>query len=366
MSTPPADISRPRPFLRGLRATTPIVLVAAIALAALLLAALQWFVGSGAFTAIPESAMLRIPNDDYVHSSYLLADLAKHPPQGPVVYIFGGSGAIEMMRDEADLGRRVSRAAGEPVRVVRLATHNQSPAQTLAMIDSLPPGRGLVAIGVSTNRFTTTPGEDASLLGDGTLVVRDGALRRFLAPYTDVGRRLPGGLAGVLGFAVSYVRQRASLATPWLTPLTYRQHYIDSSYRPPMAKRVAGARQELDREQPLYDRWALYDFAALAAAVKLAQQKGYRVALFEQPLAPEASGPGWNAFRARYQSDVAAHAAALDVPYIASVQTDAGLRASDFGDLFHLNPKGRAKWAWPFAEALVRALQGRVSLPSSG
>ncbi|HMK92323.1 MAG TPA: hypothetical protein VK576_04930, partial [Thermoleophilia bacterium] len=81
--------------MRGLRARSPLVLLAGLACAVALLAGLQWFVASGAFTAIPEGAMLRIPNDDYVHASYLLADLAKDPPAGPVVYIFGGSGAME-------------------------------------------------------------------------------------------------------------------------------------------------------------------------------------------------------------------------------------------------------------------------------
>ena len=357
--TPPkAPVARRRSFLRGLRAGNPLVLVAGMACAAALLVGLQWFVTSGAFTAIPEDAMLRIPNDDYVHASYLLADLAKDQPAGSVVYIFGGSGAIELMQSEASLGAAVSEAAGEPVRVVRLATHNQSPAQTLAMIDSLPPGRGLVAIGVSSNRFTTSPQDDRDLLADRLVVVRQGALRRFLAGYTSVHERVPGVLSGALQFLVSYTRQRASLAKLWLTPLQYKQHYIDDSYRPSMLRRYAGARVELKRELPLYDSWAAYDRAALAEAVRLAQRKGYRVALFEQPLAPEATGAAWESFLRGYHADIAALAARLGVPYISNVQAASGVQAADFGDLFHLNDDGRSRWTPPFARALARALQG--------
>ena len=350
--------TRRRSFVRGLRVRSPLVLLAGLGCAAALLAGLHWFVASGAFTAIPEGAMLRIPNDDYVHTSYLLADLARRPPTGPVVYLFGGSGAMELMNSEASLGSAVSEAAGTPVRVVRLATHNQSPAQTLAMVDSLPPGRGLVAIGVSGNRFTTSPQDDRDLLADRQVVVRETALRRFLARYTSVHERLPGVLPGALQFLVSYTRQRATLAKPWLSSLTYKEHYIDRSYRPSMLRRYAGARGELKRELPLYDRWAAYDRAALAEAADVARQKGYRVAFFEQPLAPEATGPHWESFLRRYRADVGGLADRLGVPYLAGVQAASDVQATDFGDLFHLNEDGRDRWTAPFARALARALQG--------
>ena len=360
-TTPQAPLTRRRSFARGLRARTPLVLLAGLGCAAALLAGLHWFVVSGAFTAIPEGALLRIPNDDYVHASYLLADLSRHPPTGPVVYVFGGSGAMELMNSEASLGRAVGEAAGTPVRVVRLATHNQSPAQTLAMVDSLPPGRGLVAIGVSSNRFTTSPQDDRDLLADRQLVMREGALRRFLARYTTVHERLPGVLPGALQFIVSYTRNRASPTKPWLSRLSYREHYIDRSYRPSMLRRYAGARGELKRELPLYERWAAYDRAALARAVGLARQKGYRVAFFEQPLAPEATGANWESFMGRYRADVGRLAEGLGVPYISGVQAAAGVQATDFGDLFHLNEDGRDRWTPPFARALARALQGEGS-----
>ena len=57
--------------------------------------------------------MLRIPNDDYVHVSYRIAELRRHPPAGRVVYLFGGSGTMEMMRSEAALAR-MSRLPAAP------------------------------------------------------------------------------------------------------------------------------------------------------------------------------------------------------------------------------------------------------------
>ncbi len=69
---------------------------------------------SGTFTVIPERLMLRIPNDDYVHVSYRIAELKRTPPTSPVVYLFGGSGTMEMMRSEGVLAARRSRPTAAP------------------------------------------------------------------------------------------------------------------------------------------------------------------------------------------------------------------------------------------------------------
>ena len=53
--------------------------------------------------------MLAHPNDDDVHVSYRIAELKRRPPTTPVVYLFGGSGTMEMIRSEGvrprDLGQ---------------------------------------------------------------------------------------------------------------------------------------------------------------------------------------------------------------------------------------------------------------------
>ena len=256
------------------------------------------------------------------------------------------------MHSEASLAGAVGSAAGRPVEVVNLATHNQSLAQTLALVDNLPRGNGLLAVGLSPNRFTTTPREDLGLLAGRTLALTSPALEGFLRPYATRREPLPGVLPGILDFATSYVRQRASLSDPWFAPLSYSHHYISDSYRPAMSARYAGSRQELARELPLYAANAAYNEAALRAIVKLGREKGYAVALFEQPLAPEASGPGWDAYLARYEAAVRALAASLDVPYV-TVAPSARLNADDFGDLFHLNGSGRSKWTGPFSARLA-------------
>ena len=131
--------SRRRKFADGFRNHTPLALVTALLAVVGILAGLQLFVARSAFVVIPEERMLRIPNDDYVHVSYRVAELKKHPPSLPVVYLFGGSGTLELLNSERSLSNAVTAAAGGPVEVVDLAAHNQSAGQTLA--DARQPAR---------------------------------------------------------------------------------------------------------------------------------------------------------------------------------------------------------------------------------
>ena len=95
----------------------------------------------------------------------------------------------------------------------------------------------------------------------------------------------------------------------------------------------------------------------LAAAVRLGREKGYDVTFFQQPLAPEASGPAWQAISPATAATSPASCAPR-VPDI-DVQPKAGLSADDFYDLFHLVNSGRDKWSPPFAAGLARELRQR-------
>lgn len=347
--------TRRNKFTRGLGNRTPLVLFAAALAVAGALAGLQLFVARQAFVVVSEERLLRNPNDDYVHVSFRVADLNKHPPSLPVVYLFGGSGTMELLHSESALSGAVTAAASTPVEVVDLAAHNQSLGQTLAIIDNLPASRGLLAVGVSPNRLLATPHADAPQLGGRPLALTSPHLAGVLAGRVDVDQRLPGLLPGILDFAVSYVRSRASLSTPWLSSVARADHYYADGQVADMGARIAGSREELVREKRLYDTYAPYNLDMLAEVVRLGRERGFTVALFEQPLAPEASGPEWQAFLARYRASVSELARREGVPYI-DVQGQARLRDDDFADFFHLTRSGRDKWTAVFAPSLATAL----------
>ena len=355
----PEEDTKRRALAHGLRSRSFLILLVAALLAVAALAGLQWFVAGGHFTAIPERLVLRIPNDDYVNVSYKIAELKRTPPPAPVVYLFGGSGAEEMVRSEGALDGAVSTDAGAEVHVVSLAAHQESIGETLALIDNLPRGRGLLAIGLSPNRLIGAPLSDVTQLTGSPFALTSPHLAAVLAGRTSLKQRLPGMLTGVFDFALTYLNQRVFTKSPDLGPITYAAHYFADGPVASLAAKESGQAIELARERPQYEANVAYNLAALAAAVRLGREKGYAVAFFEQPLGPEASTPAWDAYLAHYRADVARVGGALGVPDI-SVQPQARLRNDDFADLFHLVNSGRDKWTPLFARGLAGAL------PSAG
>ena len=348
--------TRRRALVRGLRCRSPLIVLAAALLVVLTLASLQWVVASGAFTVIPERLMLRIPNDDYVNLSYKVAKLKRTPPTTPVVYLFGGSGAMEMIRSEGALAGAITTDSGDSVQVVSLAAHAQSIGQTLALIDNLPRGHGLLAIGLSPNRLTTAPATDASQLSGSPLALTSPQLAAELAGRVAPKQTLPGLLPGIFDFALSYLNARLFTKSPDLLPITYDHHYYTDGPVASISTKDAGQAVELSRERPAFAANAAYNLALLAECVRLGREKGYAVTFFEQPLGLEASGPAWDAYLATYRHDVAGVMHALRVPDV-SAQQQAGLREGDFADLFHLVNSGRDKWTPPFARDLAGMLK---------
>ena len=321
-----------------------------------LLAGLNWFVNSGVFTIIPEQRMMRFAHDDYVHISYRVAELKRNPPKDQVVYLLGGSGTMDMVRSEHALSNAIDTPAGHP-QVVSLAYHAQSLGQTLAIIDNLPhKEKALLAIGISPNRFTTSPLKDKTQLEDAPTAFTSARLEALLKDYapSDPGL-LPESLHGMLEFAVSYVQERASLTKLWFTSLRYEDHYAHGSNSAGLRARMAGSREELPREKGLYRVNVDYNLTLLADTVHLARERGFAVVFFEQPLAPEASGPGWDRFLAHYEADIGGLAKRLNVVEI-KVEPQAKLTMNKFYDMFHLLDSGRAKWTPPLGKALARAL----------
>ena len=86
-----------------------------------------------------------------------------------------------------------------------LSNQNQTFGQSLAMVDNLPAGRGVVAIGINNNRFHFSPAEVALQARGLPLLLASPTLDRFLARNPASGlamARLPGILPGVMDFLV--------------------------------------------------------------------------------------------------------------------------------------------------------------------
>ena len=291
-------------FRRGLLQRNPLVLAAAAALCLFAVLGVQHFFFAGGLTAVGENRLVRHEHDDQVHVAYQVNRLGQDPPAGRVLYVFGGSGAMEAVTGDRSLAAQIERCSGEPVTVVSLANHAQSLAQNLVLVDNLPAGEATLLIGLAPMRFNTTPAEDEGLLASRTLLLRSPRLRE-LAPIL-YGREASwtGGLPGAFDFISAYVRERVSSGSLPGRRLHYLRHYFgpDASAASGRAKR-ATLESVWEYNRSHYAANHEYNMAVLRELVKLARERGFEVAFFEQPLNTEVAGD-WGGVLPRYRAEV--------------------------------------------------------------
>jgi hypothetical protein len=344
------------------------VLAAAAGLCLLALGGTHYLFFGGGLTAIPEGRLLRHDHDDQVHVAYSVNRLKQDPPQGRVVYIFGGSGAMEAVSGDRSLAAQIERRVGEPVTVVGLANHAQSLAQNLVIVDNLPEGEATLLIGLAPMRFNTSPHEDQALLASRTLLLRSARLRE-LAPGL-YGREAPwtAGLPGAFDYVSAYVRQRLAEGPLPGRRTRYLRHYYGPEAPPedPHAKR-ASLESVYEHNRTQYAANHEYNLVVLRELVELARDKGFDVAFFEQPLNTWVAGD-WAGVLPRYRSEVGHIAQLEEVPYL-RVDRNLRLGDADFVDLYHLLSASRARWEKQMARevaGLLRAAEVSTRWPRGG
>jgi hypothetical protein len=362
------DETRWKRFLRGLRARSPLVLVAAVALTALLLLGIQTLFTSGAFTHVRESLQLRTVRDDFVQDSYVIGRLKIDPPDRLPVYVMGGSTTREALVSEASFADALRGASGAAVHVYVLSNQNQTFAQSLAMVDNLPPGRGVVAIGINNNRFHFSPAEVALQARGLPLLLASPTLDRFLARNPPSGlpmARLPGILPGIMDFLVGAAGARfAEWAEGHQLGLSYKSHWVTSKKAWSTARKRAGVRQWISSHRVAFLRNYAYNARLLDVLVKRAKQRGYTVVLTEETENSAIVGHSFDQFKQVYQPIVRRIAAKYGVPYI-DLQARLSLPNADFWDYMHMVEPGRVVWEGALAAALAPAIR-RAAAASRG
>ena len=355
-----------RTFSRGFRQRSPLVLAAAALCTLLAVFAFQGVLFGGGLTAVDEGRLLRISHDDYVHVAVKVQELKQHPPQTRTVYLFGGSGTMESFVSEASLAAAIGRDAGQPVQVVSLAAHQESMAMTLALVDNLPPGPAMLAIGLAPIRVTGTPARDEALLSGHTLLVRSRRLDQIAPKY--FGKTAPdtGAIPGIFDYVGSYLRQRAAEGPPWGEKIAYQPHYYPwgALGTSPLGKR-RNVLYVLAKDVTLYRKYGDYNFAMLQEILRLARDRGYDVVLYDQPLNASAAGPDWAGVVPAYRKRAEALAKQWGVPYI-HIERHVKLDDADFADLFHLLAPARLKWQPVMAREIAATLREPTTAVAQG
>ena len=350
-------------FRRGLRQRNPLVLAVAAALTlAVLLPPFLTVTGAGPFR-ISEGRLLRITHDDYLHLAYRIAELRDRPPRTRTVYLFGGSGTMESFVDEGSLAAAISSAAGERVAVVSLAAHQQSMAMSLALVDNLPPGPAVLAIGLAPIRVTSDPEEDAKLLSGRPVLLRSPRLEALAERFYGGRRSAVGILPGFFDYLGSYLEARDGRHGRPIPgqSITYARHYYPPGAKGqlPLGKR-RNVLYVLAEDVELYRRFGAYNLAVLEEIIKLGGERGQTVVLYDQPLNASAAGPDWAGVVPAYRKACREIARRYGVAYV-HVERNVRLRDDDFADLFHLLAPGRAKWQPELARLLGAALRAQAA-----
>ena len=355
-----------RSLSRGFRQRNPLVLVAAALLGLVFVLLIQTAVLDGWFTVISEARFVRIPNDDYAHLTYRLAQLRRHPPQGTTVYMFGGSGTIESFVSEKALSAAIAEAGGGDVNVISLAAHQQTLGQTLALIDNLPPGKAVLLIGLAPSRLSSSPAEDYGLLSGRPIVLRSPRLQRLSQQLFGKKPPFGGVIPGIFDYLGSYIKQRAATGPFWGASLPYAYHYYPPGAKGalPLAKRQ-NIFTVLRQGRAQYALHAAYDFAVLRQIVLLSKERGYEVVFYDQPLNVSAGGPTWGGVLPAYHKRAEALANHFGVRYI-HVERGIHLTDADFADLYHLLESGRLKWQGELARLLAPITREVTAAPAGG
>ena len=356
-----------RQFLRGLRVRSPIVL--AVALAAVVAAqfGIQALFTSGAFTLVRQSVLLRDPRDDYLHDSYVVGSLKRQAPKNLPIYVIGGSATRESLVSEQSFAGVVRRTTGIPVSAYVLCNMNQTFAQSLAIVDNLPLGPGVVVITVNNNRFHFSPAEDAQQTDGDPFLLASPTLRRFVAstPGSDPPHAtLPGILPGVLGYLVGVVDAKVSaLAKGQPLGLVYDPHWVTAAKMWSLARKRQGVQQWIATRAPGFFRYYSYNARLLDVLVGRAKQRGFSVVLLEETEDTAVVGHAFDQFKRIYKPIVRGIAAKYGVPYL-DLQKKLRLPNSDFWDYIHPVEPARVVWQRVLAAALKPTVQKAARMPS--
>lgn len=343
-----------RSLWRGLTSKSVFPLATGLLLVVVAFTTVHAFVAAGYLAAIPESYLLRRPDDSWIHVSHEVAKLKRSRPIGEPVILIGGSAANESFDDPASLEGSVNSHLREHVSVVALTYRDFSWTEALAIVDNLPKAHGLIVLFVSPSSFTLSWDRSEGQLRGKPLLLASKSLRHVMAERFGSSSLDPTISLGLLEYLASYAKQHLIRGYP--VPSTYEQRLFAPGYQlTRSAKRVAASRPVLTPvfEARLFSRY----FLLMLETIREAQTRGYRVALIESPLNLEVVSRPWSGHLDYYRTACSVAAAATGISYV-DLSFKAGLHDGDFIDLSHLNEHGRQHYQPALAWGLVTLVEG--------
>ncbi len=319
---------------------------------------------SGAFTThIGEPAFLRYIRDDAGHVSYEIGVLKVSPPARVPVYLVGGSNVREMIQTPADLQKAISAGCGVNTKVVDFGSTNQNFGETMAVVNNLPKGHGVVVIAVNHTRFSYTPAQATAQIQGTTLLMRSPALRDFIVALR--GAAPADTIApGLKTYKADWKRANAGVLAAGRTPHNvYLAHRYHQGYLWSDAKKRSRVQLWLNgRGAPgaEFDDRHGFNGKLLQAIADTAVARGFTVVLMEASADNVIIKHSFDRYRDVYVPVCTSIAAGVGGLYV-DLNPSLGLVNTDFHDLTHLVESGRTKWTTGLAAALAPVVQAIAS-----
>jgi hypothetical protein len=303
--------------------------------------------------------------DDSDRLSYQVAYLKRHVPAKPMIYVLGGSSARECFQTPDGLADAVSRRAGRRVGVRQMAGSMQKLAVQLAVIDNLAPSAGgIVVIGVHQISFICGPGAAKAQLNGVGLLAASPTLQTFT--NTRLGLDLDNSIRGGLRQYLDRYREKRGVAAfnaPWIKYCPHR--YGPYSVISDAQKRDGITHWLTGNGRPGGPFFTNFEFSAalLEECVKLARAKGFEVVLMEDPQDIAIVGHAFDRYKDKFRP-VCRYLRDTYGAHYFNLNGQCGILNSEFRDLFHLIPAGRAKWMPKLADQLAQVLKDHYVAPA--
>jgi hypothetical protein len=234
---------------------------------------------------------------EWTHTVQVLSWLRYKLPERRVVYLLGGSAARESVTSESGWAAQLRRLTGRSATTFVCSARCQTFIEDDLIVSQLPTKRGTVLIGVGTSRFLTH----------------------------HESRTLPR----------SSIRR-----TP---PEAWYQHHYDKRTALSHSDKRRLTSDWVSGRYPTFQTVFQDRLAELTSVIETCEARGLRPALVELPLDLHAVGDDFDGALMTYRRACVDLAGEHGIPYLRFVSS-IGLRSSDFYDLQHLLPSGRAKW----------------------
>jgi hypothetical protein len=343
-------------FRRGLVCRSPLILLAALALLVPAVLAFEALFTSGRWTAVPLEYALRNPQDSFTYVSWVVGRNRVDPPDVPAVYLLGGSSAREAIVDGESLAAEVLRSGGPAVKAYDLGSNNQTTAEGMAVVDTVPDSPAWVLVGVNLGRFTADRRTNAQQVRGREFLLKSRALRRFVSAEWGLERTSFTILPGVFAYLTDWVkRDGARLFSGRPVRHEYQLHrYTESRIRSD-AQKDAMVDRWLEDRRPVFERNLGDNLALLERLLELGRERGVRIVLVELPLNQEVVGGRFDEVRAAYQAPVRRLARSCGAEYL-DFNEELAIPSTAFRDLSHLVEPGREAWQRRLAEELARLM----------